>query len=126
MSNQLHKVKIDLLKVTGATKFTAKNGQEHIAIPASSLYIGAKSAYLDLDMKENRDGEDQWGNSHFLAISPTKEQREAKEKTPIIGNAKTLTFGNGGNQPQRAANSGGQRQSAPPETFDNGDDDIPF
>lgn len=110
MSNQLHKLKIDLLKVTGATKFTAKNGQEHIAIPASSLYIGAKAAYLDLDMRENRDGDDQWGNSHFLAISPTKEQREAKEKTPIIGNAKTLTFGNSGNQPQKAANSGGQRK----------------
>jgi len=106
MSNQLHKLKIDLLKVTGAIKFTAKNGQDHIAIPATSLYIGAKAAYLDLDMRENRDGEDQWGNSHFLAISPTKEQREAKEKTPIIGNAKTLTFSNSGNQPQRAANSG--------------------
>jgi hypothetical protein len=29
----------------------------------------------------------------MLTISPTKEQREAKERTPIVGNAKTLTFG---------------------------------
>ena len=112
MSNQIHKLKIDLLKVTGAIKFTAKNGQEHIAIPATSLYIGAKAAYLDLDMRENRDGEDQYGNSHFIAISPTKEQREAKEKTPIIGNAKTLTFGNSGNSPQSSAKSGGQQKDA--------------
>jgi len=125
MSNQLHKLKIDLLKVTGAIKFTAKNGQEHIAIPATSLYIGAKAAYLDLDMHENRDGEDQYGNSHFLAISPTKEQREAKEKTPIIGNAKTLTFGNSGNSPQSAAKSGNQRQ-APASNDADDDSDIPF
>ena len=80
MSNQLHKLKIDLLKVTGARKITTNGGIDFVAIPATSLYIGAKAAYLDLDMKENRDGEDQYGYTHFLAISPTKEQREAKEK----------------------------------------------
>jgi hypothetical protein len=53
-------------------------------------------------MKENRDGEDQYGNTHFLAMSPTKEQREAKERTPIVGNAKTLTFGD---KPKPAAPS---------------------
>ena len=100
MSNQLHKLKIDLLKVTGARKFQAKDGSEHVAIPATSLYMG-KGAYLDLDMRGNRDGEDQYGNTHFIAISPTKEQRMAKEKTPIIGNAKTLTFGDAPQQPQR-------------------------
>jgi len=93
MSNTLHKLKIDLLKVTGARKFTAKDGSEHVAIPASSLYIGAKAAYLDLDMRENRDGVDDYENTHMITISPTKEQRAAKERTPIVGNAKTLTFG---------------------------------
>jgi hypothetical protein len=43
-------------------------------------------------MRENRDGEDQYGNTHMLVISPTKEQRLAKEKTPIVGNAKTYVF----------------------------------
>jgi len=90
MSNQLHKLKLDLLKVTGARKFTAKDGSEHVAIPATSLYMG-KGAYLDLDMRENRDGEDQYGNSPFIANSPTKEQRMAKEKTPTNRNSKTLT-----------------------------------
>ena len=98
MSNTLHKLKIDLLKVTGARKFTAKDGSEHVAIPATSLYIGAKAAYLDLDMRENRDGPDDYENTHMLTISQTKEQRQAKERTPIVGNAKTMVFGS--SQPQ--------------------------
>lgn len=121
MSNTLHKLKIDLLKVTGARKFTAKDGSEHIAIPATSLYIGAKAAYLDLDMRELRDGPDQYENTHMLTISPTAAQRATKERTPIVGNAKTLTFGSSSAPsaaPQRAA-------QGHVETDDN-EDDIPF
>lgn len=123
MSNQLHKLKLDLLKVTGARKFTAKDGSEHVAIPATSLYMG-KGAYLDLDMRENRDGEDQYGNTHFIAISPTKEQRMAKEKTPIIGNAKTLTFGDTPQQPQRQQSVSTQKPAS--DAFDDEVDDLPF
>jgi len=123
MSNQLHKLKLDLLKVTGARKFTAKDGSEHVAIPATSLYMG-KGAYLDLDMRENRDGEDQYGNTHFIAISPTKEQRMAKEKTPIIGNAKTLTFGDAPQQPQRQQSVSTQKPAS--DAFDDEVDDLPF
>ena len=121
MSNQLHKLKIDLLKVTGARKFQAKDGTEHVAIPATSLYMG-KGAYLDLDMRGNRDGEDQYGNTHFIAISPTKEQRMAKEKTPIIGNAKTLTFGDTPQQPQRQSTP----QVKDDKWIDDDSSDIPF
>lgn len=123
MSNQLHKLKLNLLKVTGARKFTAKDGSEHVAIPATSLYMG-KGAYLDLDMRENRDGEDQYGNTHFIAISPTKEQRMAKEKTPIIGNAKTLTFGDAPQQPQRQQSVSTQKPAS--DAFDDEVDDLPF
>ena len=123
MSNQLHKLKLDLLKVTGARKFTAKDGSEHVAIPATSLYM-SKGAYLDLDMRENRDGEDQYGNTHFIAISPTKEQRMAKEKTPIIGNAKTLTFGDAPQQPQRQQSVSTQKPAS--DAFDDEVDDLPF
>jgi hypothetical protein len=123
MSNQLHKLKIDLLKVTGARKFTAKDGSEHVAIPATSLYMG-KGAYLDLDMRGNREGEDQYGNTHFIAISPTKEQRMAKEKTPIIGNAKTLTFGDTPQQPQRQQTAAAPKPSS--DAFDDEVDDLPF
>lgn len=118
MSNQLYKLKIDLLKVTGAIKFTSKNGQEYIAIPASSLYMAPKASYLDLDMRENRDGVDQYENTHMLTISPTKEQRLAKERTPIVGNAKTLTFG--------STSAPSTQRQAPPAAADDGEDDIPF
>jgi hypothetical protein len=122
MSNQLYKLKIDLLKVTGARKFTAKDGSEHVAIPATSLYIGAKAAYLDLDMRENRDGIDDYENTHMLTISPTAAQRAAKERTPIVGNAKTLTFGSS------SAPSAAPRQAAQKDASWIEDDslDVPF
>lgn len=121
MSNTLHKLKIDLLKVTGARKFTAKDGSEHIAIPASSLYMAPKASYLDLDMRENRDGPDQYENTHMLTISPTAAQRAAKERTPIVGNAKTLTFGS-----SSAPTSTGRRPQRAAQAQDDDEDDVPF
>jgi hypothetical protein len=119
MSNTIHKLNIDLLKITGAKIITGKDGVEYLAInlAKSEIYYQGKGARLNLDMRENKDGEDQYGNTHMITISPTKEQREAKERTPIIGNAKTLTFGN-------------SKQSAPvksePQFDDDGNEDIPF
>jgi len=110
----IHKIKIDLMKIPGARRFAAKDNTEHVAIPATALYMGAKAVYLDLDMKEHRDGEDPYGNTHFVAMSPTKEQREAKERTPIIGNAKTLTFSNA------------QQPTAPPISAMDDELDTPF
>jgi hypothetical protein len=52
----------------------------------------------------------------MLVISPTKEQRLAKEKTPIVGNAKTYVFPDR-NMPQ---------SSAPKRTTTDDDDSIPF
>ena len=125
MSNTLLKLKIDLMKVTGASKITAKNGKEYLAIDLSenSVFVGQKGGvYLDLDMRENRDGVDQYENTHMLTISPTKEQREAKERTPIVGNAKTLVFGER-NQQQSAPQTGSKHHS----TVDVGEgEDFPF
>ena len=121
MSNQLHKLKIDLLKVTGARKFTAKDGSEHVAIPATSLYIGAKAAYLDLDMRELRDGVDDYENTHMLTISPTAAQRAAKERTPIVGNAKTLTFGT--STPSAAPRQAAQKDAS---WIEDDSQDVPF
>jgi len=118
MSNTLHKLKIDLLKVTGARKFQAQDGSWHLAIPHPSVYIGEKGAYLDLDMRENRDGPDDYDNTHMLTISPTAAQRAAKERTPIVGNAKTLTFGSS------SAPSAAPRQAAQAEDDDG--DFVPF
>lgn len=124
MSNTLLKLKIDLLKVTGAKIINAKDGIEYLAIPikTSGMFYAGKGCYLDLDMRENRDGVDQYENTHMLTISPTKEQREAKERTPIVGNAKTLVFGER-NQQQSAPQTGSKHHS----TVDVGEgEDFPF
>ena len=116
MSNQLHKLKIDLLKVTGARKFQAKDGTEHVAIPATSLYIGEKGAYLDCDLTERKE-KDRFENTHNIAMAQSKEDRQAKSPKVYIGNGKTLTFG--GSQPQQAP--------APTvSSTSDDDDDIPF
>jgi hypothetical protein len=122
MSNTLHKINIDLMKITGASKIKAKDGKEYLAIDLTqnAVFVGQKGGvYLSLDMRENRDGEDQYGNSHMITISPTKEQRAAKERTPIVGNAKTLTFGSS------SAPSAAPRQ-APQAQDDDDNDFVPF
>jgi hypothetical protein len=125
MSNQLHKINIDLMKITGASKIKAKDGKEYLAIDLtqSGVFVGQKGGvYLSLDMRENRDGEDQYGNSHMVTISPTKEQRAAKERTPIVGNAKTLTFGS------TSAPSAAPRQTAQKDAswIEDDSQDVPF
>jgi hypothetical protein len=129
MSNTLLKLKIDLLKVKGAKIINAKDGIEYLAIPikTSGMFYAGKGCYLDLDMRENKNGGDQYENTHMLTISPTKDQREAKERTPIVGNAKTLVFGSN-NQPKLLDNSGKLRHHSEVIVANSDDDDseIPF
>ena len=107
------------MKIPSAAIKPNKNGRAYliIDIEESQLYQGKTALYLDIDMRENRDGEDQYGNTHMLVISPTKEQRLAKEKTPIVGNAKTYVFPDR-NMPQSSASKR--------TTMDDNTDDIPF
>jgi hypothetical protein len=119
MSNTIHPLKIDLLKIPGARKFQAKDDSWHVAIPATSLYMGEKSAYLDCDLTERKQI-DEYKNTHNIAMAQSKEDRQAKAAKVYIGNGKTLTFGD--SQPQ-------QRQSAPVKDdkwIDESDDFVPF
>ena len=129
MSNTLNKLKIDLLKIPSAVAKDGKDGRKYLLIDIvkSGLFDGKAGLYLDVDMRENRDGEDQYGDSHMLVMSPTKEQRELKEKTPILGNAKTLVFPDR-NMPQTSAP---KARDGRPHTdvvlpHDDGSDEIPF
>jgi NACalpha-BTF3-like transcription factor len=117
MANTLHKLKIDLLKVTGARKFTAKDGSEHVAIPHPAVYIGEKGAYLNCDLTERREIDD-YKNTHNISLEQTKEARQAKDPKVYIGNGKTLTFGTS------SAPSAAPQQAAQAEDDDN--DSIPF
>lgn len=129
MPNNNINLSIDYLKIQGARKVT-KDGKDYVLIDiAASRAKHFKregkddSVYGQFDIKSNRDGEDKFGNTHFCAEGTTKEERAAKTRLPIIGNAKEFVFA--GQSQQRPAprqqQSNTQTDVEPPET-----DDIPF
>ena len=89
---------------------------------------GHTAKYINLILKENRDGQDAYGNDGFLSMSVSKEDREAGVKGVIVGNYKII---------------GAQRQSttsqhedahlkdksngyAPADRKENEDESLPF
>lgn len=90
-------------------------------IDKSRLYKGQKGTYLDLTTFVDTDEKDKYDNNGFVTQSPTKEEREAKEKLPILGNVRVFyTKGKphqkpGENIPDKEYESGGDFS-----------DDIPF
>lgn len=60
-------------------------------IPKEKLFISQKGVkYLNIVVFEN-DEPDQYGNTHSVAISQTKEERAAKAKKIYIGNGKEFS-----------------------------------
>jgi len=127
------RLKIDLLKITGAKTFTARDGTACIAFPleANNVFISPKtgSHNLDLTLMRNRDGKDQYGKDGFCTVDVGKDRRLAGERGPILGNWEDL---DGGNQrPGRDVSAQEATRKAPPardnsasepDDFDN----IPF
>lgn len=64
-------------------------------IDKSKIVKGKKGQYLNIAIGENRDGEDQFGNTHYVIQSQTKEEREAKADKNYLGNGKEFVFGGG-------------------------------
>lgn len=58
-------------------------------VDKSALFKGAKGTYLDLCVWENRNGVDEYGNSHYVTQDLGKARREAGDKAPILGNGKS-------------------------------------
>ena len=86
-------------------------------IDKTALFKGSKGTYLDIILFENKEGEDQYGNTHMVVQSLPKERKDAGERGEILGNAKTLDFGKGGKK----------KAPAPPADDDDDDDsDFPF
>ena len=125
------RLKIDLLKITGAKTFTAKDGTACIAFPleANNVFISPKngSHNLDLTLMRNRDGKDQYGKDGFCTVDVGKERRLAGERGPILGNWEDL---DGGNQrPGRDVSAAeATRRTAPaaPAAPADEDSEIPF
>lgn len=66
--------KIDLSKINAGWVFHGKNGAE----------------YLDLAIRENKNGPGKYGDTHMIIQNPSQEARKADPQVrgPIIGNAK--------------------------------------
>jgi hypothetical protein len=109
-------LKIDVTKIDKSRLFEGKNGAK----------------YLDAVLIETPNN--QYGDSHMIAQSVTKEERLAGVKGAIIGNAKTIGQTNG-QQSNQTNGRPPRRQSAPPPAGSNmptkplpdyDDENIPF
>ena len=96
-------ISIDVTKIDKGRLITGK--------PQDRDGVTVNPKYCDLTLIETPDS--QYGDSHMVVQSVSKEEREAGQRGPILGNAKT--FGDDVAQPQP--------QPAPPMQ---GDDDVPF
>jgi len=114
-------LKIDLLKFTGAKHFKAKDGTDHVAIPVdlNNVFRGDKGLYCSITLMDNRDGVDQYGNEGFVTVDLGKDRRMAGEKSPILGNYKTI-----GQRP--AAQNTAPPPSYTADSLDDDSSDIPF
>lgn len=89
-------------------------------IEKERLYKGAKGTYLDLATFIDTDNEGQYGDHGFISQSVTKEERDAKVQTPILGNVKVIYM-----DQQPSAPAPVQKQ-APAQNNNDFDDDVPF
>lgn len=82
---------INVLQLQGAVRATIK-GEDCIVIRLAKSRAKAHQngkVYLNLEAVSNKNGEDQYGNSHFVCEPTTKEERmSGGDKLPIIGNGK--------------------------------------
>lgn len=135
------KLKINALKITGATRTTSKSGRDLLVIDIqeSRIFQAQSGAlYFDFDLVELQEPS-QYGDTHFITESQTKEEREARVKSTAVGSGKEFgPFKRPGEQPKQQTpphsgryQSGGPRSPQPPppadsSVEDNEDDEIPF
>ena len=122
MANKLNAY-IDPLKFQGAVLMTLKDKAgtptECLVIPLKNSRIrrAEKSGRLGLsmDLVPNKDGKDDFGNTHWVKESTTKAERESPTPPdlPFLGNAKEYE-------------AGGQRTSRRPEGSAPSAEDTPF
>ena len=93
-------------------------------IPKDKIYVGKKGKYLPITITLN-DFLDDYGNQGPVVVEQSKEEREAKEKTPILGNVKV--FYTDSSSPDGTSQYGNQGKVKEVLQESNLlDDDIPF
>jgi hypothetical protein len=133
MSNKLNAY-IDPAKLSGAfeMKIKDKSGvpQECLVIVLSkSRMKRGKTGRLGLsmDIVPNKDGKDEYGNTHWIKESTTKIERESADppNLPFLGNARE--YEPGGQRTARPAGGAAVTRDGGSELAEGmDDDDIPF
>ena len=76
----------------------------------TKFFKGKKGTYANITVAENMDGESEYGDTHYVFESQSKEERDAKTPKNYLGNGKEFVLNNNG-------------RTQTPETVD---DDLPF
>jgi len=125
-----YNISINALAIQGAQRLTSKTGKDCLVIDLDASRIQRHAngkLYLNLEMSENRDGEDQYGNTHRVAEPTTKDERGQGIKTPILGNAKTFYFpSESQGQPVRQTTTAPRKAAAAAVVEETETDDIPW
>jgi hypothetical protein len=86
-------------------------------IPREAIKVAENGQkYISIVIAEGKEP-DAYGNTHYITLSQTKEQREAKEKKVYIGNGKAY-------QPKASAPVSAEDVAAMPSVTEA--DDLPF
>lgn len=58
-------------------------------IPKDKIFVGKKGKYIDAVLFE-KDSTDEWGNTHVLLLSQSREEREQGADKIYLGNGKLI------------------------------------
>lgn len=61
-------------------------------IPADKIIVGKKGKYIDVDICALKNGENEYGNTHYAYVRQSKEEREAGEPKVYVGDGKEIDF----------------------------------
>jgi hypothetical protein len=133
MPNKLNAY-IDPTKIQGAHLMKLKDKTDTpqeclvIVLNQSRIRRAEKSGRLGLsiDLVPNKEGRDDFGNTHWVKESTTKVERESPEppNLPFLGNAKE--YEPGGQRTARGQSSSNQAGEESPFTDGTEGDEIPF
>jgi hypothetical protein len=96
-------------------------------IDKALLFKGQKGTYLDATVFVNLDNVDQYGNNGMITQDEKKENRDAGQNGPILGNCKVFWSESSSRPaaPQQHSNHAPKGQTVP-AGYDDFDSDIPF
>ena len=95
-----------------------------LKIAKEHLFQGKTAKYLDIAIWPNKNGTDEYGNTHYITQSVCKEARDRGEKGAIIGNIKWVEAEE--QQPKPAAKPSARPVPAKDPDIDVAPDDVPF